>query len=438
MAKADKQLSVDEEFISNVDSKIYHLKEQVKKDKVEINEKFRELIQSILQCQENVLERMDDTLHEAISEVTNQTIEITKLSANKENFKSVGNVGIVDEIQNQIQDCKLHGKYVPEIHINWKIEPLTKELGELCQIEPTNHPYAYLGEDLNSIKAEGMLKSVPTSFEIDARNGDVYLLCNEDSENFDFRILVVDKLGKSKFDRKLERKFCPVGMCVGENSFFVSTSGGSAKAQMDSHRKELPVDTEIQQYQENILKFDKENGKMENFPITDVKEIGLIAYEPKSKSLFLLTGTKNSPILLVFDSETISRKASTNLELRSGYISSAPKIQKIEIFNENVILFYDKSKYIDVYDLEGRRLSFFPDGEFISQLTTSDAWGNILAFNKKSNVMKIMDKNHKLLSQSVIQLDCDPIDLKFNISTHKVLCCGLVKESKLNLVHLYI
>ena len=288
--------------------------------------------------------------------------------------------------------------------------------------------------DQKLIECKFYFKSQPTSFEVDPINGDVYFLCNDDSDDTpDFKIFAINSFGNQKWDTiNLERKFCPISLCIGESKLFVSCSGSSHRSKILASNKSDKVNTEPL---DHILVIEKQSGKIvKHVPIpVQQEEIGPIAFEPKSKRIFLLTRTKPFPYLSIFDLDGNMEDKGIELEKnRKGYFTAAPKIKNIEISQDTIILFGVDSTYIDIFNLEGKLLHTFPES---TGIITVDPWSNILKLDKKTLEIIILTKGEPL-TKCILKNKHTPIDLKYDISTGRILVFCLSTLSRLCLVYL--
>ena len=428
MAESIRSFDGDQEYIESIDVKIKNLKDNINRTKSELNEKFQDFILSVSKCKEDIVLKIDETLHLAITESTEHKMKIANLSGKKEISKQ-------NEFQSEIQNEKLKAINIPEITLEWNIDVLKQQLEDVCKVVTTNHPYAYLNSSMKPVDCKVDLKSEPKSFEIDPINGDVYFLCNNDKDdNMDFKIFAINRFGEQKWDTKmLERTFCPVSLCIGDTCIFVSCSGSSHRSKVRSSGKILP-DESIKESHDHMLMIEKESGKMNHAIISDQQEIGPIAFDPNSRKIFLLTKTKDSPHLSIFDSDGIRGEEDIVLKNnRRGFIFAAPKIRKIEITQDKIVLFWVDC--IDFFNLEGNLLHTLPE---CTGLTTVDPWLNILKLDKESSEIIILTKEGKCMTKCVLRNKCTPVDLKYDISTGRILILSLPSLSRLCLVYLQV
>ena len=422
MAESIESFDGNQEYIENIDIKIGYLKAHIKKNKSELNVKFQDFIISVLKRKENIESQMDETLLLAITQSTEMKMKMARLSGAKE-------VSEQCKLQPEIQIEKLKDIQIPEISLEWDIDGLQQQLDNVCKVVTTNHPYAYLGSDMKPVDCKVDLKSEPKSFEIDPINGDVYFLCNKvEDDKPDFKIFAVNRFGKQKWDNiTLERKFCPIRLCIGENNFFVSCSSSSHRSKILSlvKLKTLPENTEFHDY---ILVMEKQSGKIvKDVPIPGLQEIGPISFEPKSKRVFLLTKTKDLPYLSIFDSDGNMEEKRIELKRnRQGYILAAPEIRKIEITQDKIVVF--GVNYIDFFDFEGKLLHTFTKS---TGLITVDPWLNILKLDKITSEIIISTKEGEPLTKCVLKKEFTPIDLKYDISSGRIIVLCLSRLIRL-------
>ena len=115
-----------------------------------------------------------------------------------------------------------------------------------------------------------------------------------------------------------------------------------------------------------------------------------------------------------------------------GYFTAAPKIKNIEISQDTIILFGVDSTYIDIFNLEGKLLHTFPES---TGIITVDPWSNILKLDKKTLEIIILTKGEPL-TKCILKNKHTPIDLKYDISTGRILVFCLSTLSRLCLVYL--
>ena len=441
---ANKQIDVDDLFIDYVDSKVFHLKTQVKLKKQEINARFQDIIKTMLEQQNKILEEIDTIFDEIQTYATEQKLKIVRLSERKAKFQNSTN--LFDETRNkqiqlEIQEIKKGTKFIPEISVNWNIEGLTKQLELFCEIKTKEHPYTYMENIKYEIhQSETAVQCAPKTFEIDWPTGDVYFLINyEDRTNFSFNIIGFDRFGKQKMVENgnwrcsFERKFCPIGLCLSENHIFVSASGNSANKQIDAMPKEMRSNP--MKHEECILKIKKSSGAIEHLlPLKEIESIGPILFEPQEKMLFVLDHKKSSLNIFNLELEPIRNlqlpKRKANFFFTSaGWVS--PKIEKVELVNDNFFIFYDQPPHIDICNLNGQTRQLF---DTILEISTIDPSQNILTIEKKSNLLQIWDTTGKELTRisnklAVVNMVFRPIGLKFDILSGRLLYCGFSKSN---------
>ena len=138
MAKSIESSDSDQEFIEAINIKIEKLKDQVNRNKSELNKKFHDVIISVLERKEEIELEMDEKLYLAITQSTERKMRIANLSAKMEISKR-------NEFQSEIQIEKLNAIEIPEISLKWNIDDFQRQLENVCKVGSTNHPYAYLG-----------------------------------------------------------------------------------------------------------------------------------------------------------------------------------------------------------------------------------------------------------------------------------------------------
>ena len=448
---ACKQIDVDELFTDYVDAKILNLKEQVKLKKREINTKFQDIVKTILEQQNRILEEIDTIFDEVHTHATEQKLKIARLSERKAKFQNATNQ--TDEtnhkqIQLEIQEVKNEAKCIPEISVNWNLDGLTKQLNLICEIKTEFRPYAYLEKiKCDLYQSNASFQYAPKTFEIDWPTGDIYFLTNyEDKYNFSFTIIAFDRSGNKKMVENgdwrclFERKFCPIGMCLNKNSIFVSASGKSANKQYATLPKEIrsnPVE-----YKEYILKIRKSNGTIEStFPMKEIDSIGQILFEPQDENIYVLDHKKSC--LNMFNLELELIRILQLPERKAGWITSAPSIIKIELVESYFFIFYNQPPHITVCNLSADIIRQLFDT--IPEITTIDRSQNILTVEKKTNQLQVWNKNGKAMMKISNRLDVvsfQPIGLKFDILSGRLLYCGFSStntdgtKNKLTLVYL--